>query len=392
MGKLSVKSIAACRTPGMYGDGEGLYLRVGPNGSKSWVLRTHVHGRRRELGLGGLSWIGLAQAREEARKLRAEARAGRDPDALRKREELTFEAAAKRHHASLAHTLKSDRHANLWLRSLELYVFPKLGKRPIETITTADVLAVLNPIWTTKHDTARRVKQRVAAVFDWAKGAGHYPHENPVVSLRKALPTVKRNTEHMSALPWRELPQFMTELAERNAISARCLQFLILTVLRSGEVRGARWSEIDLDDAVWTVPGGRMKGQKPHRVPLSPGALGVLERVRGLDPDYVFPSPQRNKVGEAQPLSVMAFKPLLTRMRSKGFTVHGFRSTFRDWCSESAHADREVAEAALSHATGNEVERAYARSDLFERRRTLMEAWGRYVIGGTGEVVELVRS
>ncbi len=392
MGKLSVKSVAALRVPGMYGDGEGLYLRVGPNGSKSWILRTRVHGRRRELGLGGLSWIGLAKAREEARTLRAEARAGGDPDTIRKREELTFEAAAKRHHACLARTLKSERHADLWLRSLELYVFPRLGKRPIETIKTSDVLAVLNPIWTTKHDTARRVKQRVAAVFDWAKGAGHYPHENPVASLRKALPRVKRNTKHMSALPWRELPQFMTQLAGRNAISARCLEFLILTVLRSGEVRGARWSEIDLNEAVWTVPGARMKGRKPHRVPLSSEALGVLQRVRGLDPDYAFPSPQRNNGGEPQPLSVMAFKPLLTRMGSEGFTVHGFRSTFRDWCSESAHADREVAEAALSHATGNEVERAYARSDLFKRRQTLMEAWGRHATGGSGEVVELVRS
>ena len=391
MGKLSVKRVAATRKPGMYGDGDGLYLRVGPTGAKSWILRTLVHGRRRDLGLGSLAWMSLAEAREEARKLRIEARSGRDPDLLRKREELSFEEAAKRHHASLSRTLKSDRHAELWLRSLELYAFPKIGKRPIQSITSADVLGILNPIWAKKHDTARRVKQRIAAVFDWAKGAGHYPHENPVAGLKKALPTVKRKAEHMAALPWRELPGFMAQLAAREAISARCLEFLILTALRSGEVRGAEWSEFDLEEAVWLVPEARMKRGVPHRVPLSAEALSVLEKVRGLDPVYVFPSPKRGKDHKAQPLSVMAFKPLLGRMGADGFTVHGFRSTFRDWCSESAHADREVAEAALSHATGNEVERAYARSDLPDRRRALMDAWGRFATGKSGQIVELVR-
>jgi len=199
MRKLSVKRVAATRKPGMYGDGDGLYLRVGPTGAKSWILRTLVHGRRRESGLGSLAWMSLAEAREEARKLRTEARSGRDPDLLRKREELSFEEAGKRHHASLSSTLKSDRHAELWLRSLELYALPKIGKRPIQSITTTDVLSILNPIWAKKHDTARRVKQRNAAVFDWAKGAGHYPHENPVAGLKKALPAVKRKAEHMAA-------------------------------------------------------------------------------------------------------------------------------------------------------------------------------------------------
>jgi integrase len=317
---------------------------------------------------------------------------GSSPGLLRKREELSFEEAAKRHHASLARTLKSDRHAELWLHSLELYAFPKIGKRPIQSITSADVLAVLNPIWAKKHDTARRVKQRIAAVFDWAKGAGHYPHENPVAGLKKALPAVKRKAEHMAALPWRELPAFMAQLAAREAVSARCLEFLILTALRSGEVRGAEWSEFDLEEAVWLVPDARMKRGLPHRVPLSVEALTVLKQLRGLDPVYVFPSLKHGPNNRVQPLSVMAFKPLLGRMGADGFTVHGFRSTFRDWCSERAQAAREVAEAALSHATGNEVERAYARSDLFKRRRALMDAWGRFATGKSGEVVELVRS
>jgi len=248
---------------------------------------------------------------------------------------------------------------------------------------------VLSPIWIEKHETAKRLRQRISTIFDWAKGAGHYPHENPVNGLKKALPLVKRRPEHMAAMLWRDVPDFMAELATREGVSARTLEFIILTAARSGEARGARWSEIE--GSVWTVPGERMKRGVLHRVPLSAEALAVMERVRGLDNDLIFPSVQRGPKGEAKGQSVMVFKALLKRMHRSGFTVHGFRSTFRDWCSESARTERELAEAALSHATGNEVERAYARSDLFERRRTLMDAWGRYATGKAGEVVEMVR-
>jgi len=184
----------------------------------------------------------------------------------------------------------------------------------------------------------------------------------------------------------------MEELGEREGISARCLEFIILTAARSGEARGARWDEIDMKVKVWTVPAERMKRGKEHRVPLSEAALGALERVRGLDPVLCFPSPQRSKAATGKPMSDMVFKALFARMEREGFTTHGFRSTFRDWASESAHAQREVAEACLSHATGNEVERSYARSDLLERRLSLMEAWGRYATGKAGSVVELVRA
>ncbi|MGC9420146.1 MAG: tyrosine-type recombinase/integrase, partial [Rhodovulum sp.] len=389
--KLTTKKVENLRQPGFYGDGEGLYLKVGSGGARSWILRTVVHGRRRDLGLGAASLVSLAEARTKARAYRKIAREGGDPDTIRKRESLTFEEAAARVHAQLLPTWKNRKHAETWLATVENYANPKFGKRPLHTIGSADILSVLSPIWTDKHETARRLKQRLSTIFDWAKGAGHYPHENPVAGLTKALPAVKRKAVHMAAMPWRELPAFMAQLAAREAVSARCLEFLILTALRSGEVRGAEWSEFDLDEAVWLVPDARMKRGLPHRVPLSPEALAVLQKVRGLDPDCVFPSPKRGKDHKAQPLSVMAFKPLLGRMGADGFTVHGFRSTFRDWCSESAHADREVAETALSHATGNEVERAYARSDLFDRRRALMKAWGRFATGGSGEFVELVR-
>jgi integrase len=272
---------------------------------------------------------------------------------------------------------------------MENHVFPRLENRQIDTLGTADVLAVLSPVWTEKHDTARRLRQRIAAVFDWAKGAGHYPHENPVNGLKKALPPVKRRATHMAAMDWRDVPEFMSGLAQREGMSARTLEFLILTATRSGEARGAMWSEIEGD--VWTIPADRMKRGLEHRIPLSEAALAVLKKVRGLNSEMVFPSNQLSKDGKARIQSVMVFKSLQIRMKREGFTVHGFRSSFRDWASESAKADREVAEAALSHATGNEVERAYARSDLIERRKVLMEAWSQYCTGATGQVVRMVR-
>jgi integrase len=217
----------------------------------------------------------------------------------------------------------------------------------------------------------------------------NYPHENPVNGLKKALPKVKAQTIPRAALSWQDLPDFMRELRDREGTSARALEFIILTAARSGEARGARWNEIK--DEIWTVPGTRMKTHKPHRVPLSPEALAILETVRGLDEDLIFPSLSRDAQGKARSMSDTVFKALMDRMGRVGFTTHGFRSTFRDWCGEGAHADREVAEAALSHAVGDRVERAYARSDLFDRRKSLMQAWGRYATGQIGCLIEFVR-
>lgn len=390
MPKLSSRKISSLKLPGMYGDGGGLYLRVGPTLAKSWILRTMVYEKRRELGLGSVSLVSLAEARDTARSLRKIAREGGDPDTLRKKETLTFKSAALRVHQSLLPTWRSEGHGQRWLSSLELYVFPHFGDRPIQTITTSDVLKVLTPIWTEKHDTAKRVKQRIAAIIDWAKGAGHYPHENPVNGLKKALPVVKVRPMHMAALPWRELPDLMVELGKREGLSARTLEFLILTAARSGEARGACWSEFQAN--VWTVPAERMKSGLKHRVPLSGEAMKILKKVEGLDRELIFPSQKRGPDGRARPQSDVVFKALMKRMKVEGITTHGFRSAFRDWCGESAKADREVAEAALAHSFGNKVERAYARSDLFDRRRALMDSWGRYVTGKSGAVVEMVRA
>ena len=397
MAKLTNLRVQKVKAPGAYSDGTGLYLNVAAGGTKSWIFRGTVKGRvnasgnpyRTEVGLGSVADVSLADARAEAIKLRAMARAGKNPLDEKRREKLTFEDAARRVYSNLLPTWRNKKHGEVWIASMEGHVFPRIGARGIETVGTADVLAVLEPIWTSKNETARRVKQRISTVFDWAKGAGHYPHENPVNGLKRALPSVSHKPTHMAALDWRRVPAFMSELADREGTSARTLEFIILTCCRSGEVRGARWSEVDLETKTWTIPGHRMKIGDPHRVPLSPQAVAVLEQVRGLDKELVFPSARR-KGQVVRQQSVMVFKALLKRMKHDHFTVHGFRSSFRDWCSESARAEWEVAEACLAHTVGNEVERSYARSDLFDRRRVLMERWADHVTGGTGAVVRMV--
>ncbi len=401
---LTVKGVEAKREAGMYGDGGGLYLRVGPTGAKSWIVRTVIQGKRRELGIGSADLVGLAEAREKAAELRKDARTGGDPDARRKatekaakeareRAQMTFERAAKMLHEKLLPSWRNRKHAETWIGSIELHANPVIGKTAIAKIGRDEVLKVLQPIWTEKVETAKRLKQRLELIFDWASGEGHYPHPNPVRGLKLALPKVAAPEVHLAAMPWREVPAFWQALCDRDAISAFCLRFLILTAARSGEARGARWSEIDFEGKAWNVPGERMKRGKPHRVPLSSAALEVLEHVKGLDAEFCFPSPQRAKSGGGKPMSDMSFKLLYGRMGAEGFTTHGFRSAFRDWCSESAKADPELAEAALSHATGSAITRAYARSDLFDRRRMLMEAWSAFVTGeASGQVLPLVRA
>jgi integrase len=391
MPKLTTRQVANLKEPGFYGDGEGLHLKVSAGGGKSWILRTMVHGKRRDFGLGSASLVPLAEARETARAYRKVARQGGDPMALRKQKAILFSVAARRVYEQNRPTWRNAKHASGWMGSVEKYALPVLGDRLIHTIGTADVLEVITPIWTTKHETARRLKQRLSTIFDWAKGNGFYPHENPVNGVTKSLPRVKADPEHMAAMHWRDLPAFMDALSWREGVSARTLEFIILTASRSNEARGARWEEIDFDEQTWTVPRNRMKRGKPHRVPLSLEAMAVLDHQRGLDPEYIFPSATRGKDGKNRPQSVMVFKALFKRMGHDGFTTHGFRSTFRDWCSEQAMVQREVAEMALSHAVGNDVERAYARSDLFERRRALMDAWAAFTTAKTGNVTRLVR-
>jgi len=338
------------------------------------VLKTRVRGKVRELGLGGADLVSLAEAREEATRLRKIARSGGDPFAERRhqKETPTFMEAAQRVHELRKAGWKNGKHSDNWLATLANHAGPLIGDIPIDRITTADVLRVLTPIWHTKKETARRIKQRMTVVFDWAKTSGFYTLENPVFSVSAALGSQALKVENFAALAWEKIPNFLADLAQREGATAFALQFLILTAGRSGEVRGATWSEIDIETRLWTIPAGRMKGAREHRVPLSDEALLVLDKMRGLHPEIVFPSPQRKPLGEN------AFRALLHRMQRLDITAHGFRSTFRQWCQESERVDHDVAEACLAHRIGNKVSQAYARSDLLEERVSVMAIWGRY--------------
>lgn len=390
MGKLTARTVQTLSDPGRYGDGDGLYLLISRGGTKSWVLRVMLNGRRRDFGLGSTKLISLAKARDLAREFRVQARDGIDPTVVRRLSIPTFSEVAREVHSNLTPSWRNKKHATVWLSSLEKHVFPSFGSRRIDQIGSADIVAVLSPIWIKKHETAKRVRQRLRSIFDWAKVNGLYREENPVLQVERALPLVKHEPQHMNAMPWRELPEFIAELRKREGVSARALEFLILTATRSGETRGARWNEID--GKCWTIPGDRMKRGKPHRIPLSSAARAILDQVRAIDPVLIFPSPSRDRKGQAKIQSDMTFKSLMSRMGVSDITTHGFRSTFRDWCSEYAEADQQVAEAALSHVVGSRVERAYARSDLFDRREALMENWANFLNGGLSNVVEINRA
>ena len=383
MGALTARKVSTVTKPGMHCDGSGLYLHVSKSGAKSWILRTVVHGKRRDIGLGGVSILSLADAREKARDLRAVARKGGNPLSHRDKRIPTFEEAARRVHAEqIEPAARNDKHRAQWINTLRDYAFPKIGEKSVDVIDSADILAVLQPIWLDKPETARRVRQRLRTVFDWCRLAGHREAGNPLEGIELALPKQPPKSNHHAAMPWQEVPAFFTDLRERGGTASAALAFTVLTAARTGEVLGARWDEIDGD--VWTVPAERMKAGRPHRVPLTPEALAVIEPLRGLDPDLIFPGQKRGR-----PLSNMAMVALMRRMEQGQWTVHGFRSAFRDWAAERTRIPREVAELCLAHTVGSAIERAYRRSDLFEKRRELMQQWARWCSSAPADVIEI---
>ena len=375
------------KRPGRYADGNGLYLHVSETGARWWLWRGTVHGRRVERGMGSARLLSLAEAREIARTWRRIARDGGDPAAERdkgKRQSLTFGAAARRVWAEqIESSGRNEKYAKQWLSSLEAHVFPLIGSRPIHAVTQADILRVLSPIWAEKADTAQMVRQRLRTVLNWARTAGHFEGVNPVEGVEDGLPKQRHRVQHRKALPFADLPDFMSRLEAVEGVPTLALRFLILTAARSGEVRSMTWAEVD--NAVWAVPGEKMKAGLPHRVPLSEPALEVWRAARGLDPEKVFPGQKRD-----QPMHDMTIAAPLKRMGVAG-TVHGFRSTFRDWAAECTNVPREIAEMCLAHEVGNAVERAYRRSDLFDKRRDLMDQWARFCVsaGEGGKVVEM---
>lgn len=382
-GKLT-KKLVENLGPGRHGDGNGLYLVVDPSGARRWIVRVTVKGQRNrkgaplrtDFGLGGADLVTLHQARERALEYRRMARQGLNPRFNAQREVPTFEEVAQQVHIDRMPTWKNAKHGQQWINTLRDYAFPKIGRMPIDSIGQPEILMCLSPIWTEKHETARRLAQRLKVVLDVAKSKGFRSGENPVTAIKdgRVLPKVIVKPKHHNAMRWQEVPAFYRELTGKSAVAAKALMFTCLTGSRTGEVLGMRWEELDRDAGIWTCPAVRMKTGEDHRVPLTDAMLELVEPLRALRSEVVFEGQRRHK-----PLSNMAMLMLLRRMGVEGVTVHGFRSTFRDWAAEVANAPREVAEMSLAHKVGSDVERAYARSDLLERRRALMAQWSAFV-------------
>ena len=413
MGSLTADRVRKLVRPGRYGDGGGLYLLVKPTGSRSWTLRIQKDGMRTDKGLGGYPTVTLAVARTLAESARVKIREGEKPMSRTERRERTaevyaadveqsrtptFREAAERYLEAVSPTWRNPRTAKMWMQSLERHVLPedggkpideKFGDKPIDEITTQEVINCLKIFWKTSPATAQKVKQRVKAVFDWAQEMG-FRDSNPVGPFKATLPRQKGMVRgHHRALPYQDVPKALIHLKRHREridparseplpwkVTLLCLEFLILTAARSGEARGARWDEIDFETATWTIPADRMKAGKAHRVPLSFQALGVLARAREelkhAGNGLVFPAPRN---------SLLRDNCLSTRVREDNLdcTPHGFRSSFRDWAAEKSGASREAIELSLAHAVGTTTEVAYFRSDMLDARRPLMDAWADYV-------------
>ncbi|TSE29333.1 tyrosine-type recombinase/integrase [Tepidimonas taiwanensis] len=391
---LSARQVASLG-PGTHADGANLYLRVRGPDSRAWVFRYKAGARVREIGLGPLHTRSLAEARSLAEQMRKALADGKDPAQLVRRveseEEKTFARCAAELIESKRAGWRNPKHAQQWANTLRDYAFPKIGNKLPSDVTLTDVMAILGPLWSEKTETATRLRARIEAVLDYAAVHGLCDGtRNPARwrgVLDKLLPQPRkvRTREHHAAAPYSDVPRIMAELKSKAHTSAACLRFLILTAARSGEARGARWDEIDLDTATWSIPAQRMKAARPHRVPLSAPALAILREMaalRGEGAALVFPGARGGL------LSDVALNKALHGI-APGATVHGFRAGFRTWCEEQTHFPRSVSEAALAHVNADKVEAAYQRSDLFDRRRELMDAWGRFATGGGAHVVRL---
>lgn len=378
LNRLSAVQAAKIKVPGRHSDGGGLYLFIDPHGRRRWIFMYTRAGKRTELGLGSGRDLSLANARTEATKLREVLAMGGDPKVERQKDEHipSFGAWADAYVEAMRPSWRNAKHAAQWTMTLTKYAKPIRGK-PVSEIGTQDILDVLQPLWKRTPETAERLRGRIENVLDAAKAKGYRSGENPARwrgHLDQLLPKRQRLSRgHHSALGYDAIPVFMADLRGRAGVAASALEFTILTAARSGEVLGAQWNEIDFEKKVWTVPSARMKAGREHRVPLAPRAIEILKAVHALGTQgHVFPGPKPKK-----PLSSMAMAMLLRRMKRE-ITVHGFRSTFRDWASETTGFPHEVCEMALAHAIGNKAEAAYRRGDLFDKRRKLMEAWARY--------------
>jgi integrase len=389
IGKLTALGVEKAKRRSYYGDGGGLFLQVSASGSKSWVFRFKEAGKLHEMGLGATHTIGLAEAREKARECRRLRLDGIDPIEARKiaraqsrldaAKTVTFKDCAERYIASHGAGWRSRSHAAQWPSTFGRYVYPVFGSLPVQGLDVGLVLKVLEPIWTVKPETASRVRGRIESVLDWATARGYRQGDNPARwrgHLENLLPgkSKVRRVKHHAALPYAEIRDFIAQLKRQEGVATRALEFTILTAARTGEVIGATWSEMNIPERLWTVPAERMKSGKEHRVPLSDAALAILEHMQAIrQGDFVFPGGKARR-----PISNMAMMMTLRRMGRGNLTVHGFRSTFRDWAAERTDFPSEVAEMALAHAVSGKVEAAYRRGDLFQKRRQLLDTWSRF--------------
>jgi len=390
--KLTAIQAAKLKAPGRHSDGGGLYLSIDDTGRRRWVFIYSRGARRTELGLGGGRDLSLANARVEAAACRTMLADGLDPKVERAKDDQaqTFGACADAYVEAMRPSWRNEKHAAQWKMTLTKYAAP-IRERPVNELTTQDILDVLQPLWTRTPETAERLRGRMENVLDAAKAKGLRAGENPARwrgHLNQLLPKRQRLARgHHAALAYDLIPDFMANLRTRSAVAARALEFAILTASRSGEVLGATWKEIDLDKKVWVIPAARMKAGREHRVPLSARAMEIAEAQFDDGKGYVFAGPKPGK-----PLSSMAMAMLLRRMKSD-ITVHGFRSSFRDWASETTGFSHEVCEMALAHTIANKAEAAYRRGDLFDKRRKLMEAWAGYCAAQKADkVVQLRRA
>jgi len=381
MGKLTALKIRSLTEPGRYADGDGLFLDVTGKASGRWILRIQSNGRRREIGLGSLKNVSLADARDAAFVTRKKIAQGIDPVAERKQERQavpTFRKAAELVHEEHEKAWKNGKHQNQWIATLKAYAFPKMGDLLVSDIEGPLIRDVLAPIWLAKPETARRVRQRIGTVLDWSYARGFRATEAPMRSLSKGLPRQPKKDNHFAALPYAAVPGFLEKLGERESVGRVALEALILTAARSGEIRSATWQELDLDAALWSIPASRMKMGRAHIVPLSAEAVAVFQRAKRFKAgasDLVFPGQNVKK-----PLSDMTLLKILRDMEL-AVTVHGFRSAFRDWVAEQTDYSGEIAEAALAHTVSNKVEAAYRRTDFLDKRRLLMRDWGAFCKG-----------
>ena len=385
MGSLTATEVKAKSQPGRYSDGDGLFLLVGKGGAKSWMVRIQKDGRRRDIGLGSASKVPLKLARERANDVRQQIEVGIDPVAERRKAAgiPTFREAARLVHAEHKASWRNEKHKAQWLSTLESYAFPAFGDRSVAQVDAAAVRDALAAIWLAKPETARRLRQRIRTVIDWAVAKGYRDGTLAMPVIDKALPKQRAKVRHHKAVPYAELPAFMGKLRQTESMGRLALEAVILTAARSGEVRLATWGEVDLEASTWTIPAERMKAGREHVVPLSAPAASLFKRMKAhrredTDAALVFPGVKRGK-----PLSDMT---LTKAMRDMGReeTPHGFRSTFRDWIAEQTTWPADLAEAALAHVVSDKTVAAYQRGSMFEKRRELMTAWAGYCEGASG--------